>query len=162
MNVVSANGKYSYEELKSLYEEASDARKDYSKIARKRPLSIDEVKELKSINELAIKIHMEIMLYENDLNKESPTVRKKGFYKNEPDSHEICSVCDASPESDEAITDDNWETCWGRNMFFCPKHRIQHPCHNDACEADVCNNVHQEPDWAQNIETWDYDNETYE
>jgi len=86
---------------------------------------------------------------------------KKGFYEKEPSKHTKCSVCKLYPLNDDLITDDNWETCWGRNMFFCPFHRVQYPCQNKKCEADICYNFHQEENWKINIEFWDYDNERY-
>lgn len=86
---------------------------------------------------------------------------KKGFYKKGPSNHNKCSVCKLHPLNEGSITDDNWETCWGRNMFFCPFHRVQYPCHNKNCEADICYNFHQEENWKIDIEFWDYDNEIY-
>ena len=86
---------------------------------------------------------------------------KKGFYLNEPDNHIKCSVCNLKPIYNEAIVEDNWETCWGRNMFFCPFHRVQYPCNNDECDADLCNNFRQDKYWKNIIKYWNYDNEKY-
>ena len=88
--------------------------------------------------------------------------QKKGFYQNEPDVLTQCSVCGVLPENDDAITDDNWETCSGRNMFFCPEHRVQHPCHNPDCQADLCFSFHEDSDWKSGIGEWDYDREGYD
>ena len=155
-------GIYTYKDLVALRDEIDDARKEFSKLQRQRGLTLDEQAELKNVNELALKIQSQILLQQNSGNPQPQNMPKKGFYKNEPDSHEACSVCAASPENEEAITDDNWETCWGRNMFFCPDHRVQHPCHNAACEADMCYGAHEEAEWQKTIEAWNYDEETYE
>jgi hypothetical protein len=86
---------------------------------------------------------------------------KKGFYKKNPDNYDKCSVCNLIPQTDESIVDDNWETCWGRNMFFCPNHRVQYPCNNELCEADPCYNFRENKNWKNMIKYWDYDNEKY-
>ena len=84
---------------------------------------------------------------------------KKGYYSGEPSPHVGCSVCSAEPENNDQIVDDNWETCHGRDMFFCPDHRVQYPCHNKDCEADMCSNFHS---LDEEIEDWDYETEAYE
>ena len=86
---------------------------------------------------------------------------KKGFYQIEPDNHDKCSVCGVKPICEESIVEDNWETCWGRNMFFCPNHRVQYPCNNNVCEADVCYNYKDNKNWKNSLNYWDYDNEIY-
>jgi len=90
--------------------------------------------------------------------KECSTKPKKGYYSGEPSPHFGCSG--AEPENDDQIVDDNWETCHGRDMFFCPNHRVQYPCHNKDCEADMCNNFHSSGE--EEIEDWDYETEVYE
>jgi len=90
------------------------------------------------------------------------TKNRKGLYDHEPDNHLNCSVCGIYPEEDEDIINDNWETCWGRNMFFCSNHRVQYPCHNDNCQTDLCNNYHDDKNWKNIIKFWDYDNEKYD
>jgi len=87
---------------------------------------------------------------------------KKGYYKTENSIHTKCSVCDVEPQNDDEIITDNWETCKGRDMFFCKNHRVQYPCHNQECDADICNNFHSDPNWDTEIEIWDYENEEYE
>jgi len=87
--------------------------------------------------------------------------KRKGFYLKEPDNINKCSVCGIKPMFDSAIIDDNWETCLGRNMFFCPFHRVQYPCNNHDCDADLCNNFHGDSDWMNKIKYWNYDNERY-
>jgi len=87
---------------------------------------------------------------------------KKGFYQRDPDDHEKCSVCGIEPISYKSIIEDNWETCWGRNMFFCPNHRVQYPCNNDECDADECYNFREDKNWKNIIKYWDYENEVYE
>ena len=91
------------------------------------------------------------------------TEPKKGYFTEEPSVHIGCSVCGAEPESDDQIVDDNWETCLGRDMFFCPQHRVQYPCHNEVCEADLCYNFHcSDENWVVDTEEWDYETEDYE
>ena len=88
---------------------------------------------------------------------------KKGYFTEEPSVHIGCSVCGAEPESDDQIVDDNWETCRGRDMFFCPHHRVQYPCHNEDCEADLCNNFHcSDENWVTDMEEWNNETEDYE
>jgi hypothetical protein len=86
---------------------------------------------------------------------------KKGFYQKDPDNIQSCSVCDLKPSDGNAITEDNWETCWGRNMFFCPLHRVQYPCNNEECDADLCYNFREDKNWKNIIKYWDYENEKY-
>jgi hypothetical protein len=86
---------------------------------------------------------------------------KKGFYKNHHDQDPTCSVCGTKPYCYDEIISDNWETCSGRNMFFCPNHRVQYPCHNEECDADECYNFRENINWKNMIKYWDYDNERY-
>jgi len=89
---------------------------------------------------------------------------KKGYYTKEPSDHFKCSVCGAEPEDDDDIVNDDWETCTGRDMFFCPDHRVQYPCHNEECHANMCYEYHCVDNWMEAILAiiWDYDNEPYE
>lgn len=88
---------------------------------------------------------------------------KKGYYTKEPSIHTKCSVCGLEPKTPDSITDDNWETCYGRDMFFCPEHRVRYPCYNAVCEADLCSNFHSEEDWLIHIsDLWDYLTEDYD
>ena len=84
---------------------------------------------------------------------------KKGYITAEPTDCVKCSVCGLEPENETDITNDNWETCWGRNMFFCPIHRAPYPCRNGKCQADICFNFHDEENWENFIEEWNYDEE---
>jgi len=86
---------------------------------------------------------------------------KKGFYQLEPDHTQVCSVCNLKPRDDNAIIEDNWETCLGRNMFFCPYHRVQYPCNNEECDADTCYNFRENKNWKNILKYWDYENEIY-
>lgn len=83
----------------------------------------------------------------------------KGYFNSNPSNHTKCSVCNLNKLTNFI----GWELCSGRNMLFCPNHRVRYPCHNEWCEADLCFNFHAEKNWRHFISyIWDYINEDYD